>query len=41
MVDFRHGEVVIYTGTVAGAVCRLRLQIPVTPGASLADIKVL
>jgi len=40
VVDFRRGEVVIYTGTAEGAVCRLRLQVPVSPGAAVADIKV-
>ncbi len=41
VVDFRRGEVVIFTGTAEGAVCRLRLQVPVSPGAAVADIKVL
>ena len=39
-MDFRRGEVVIYTGTAEGSVCRLRLQVPVSPGAAVADIKV-
>ena len=41
VVDFRRGEAVIYTGSAEGAVCRLRLQVPVNPGAAVADIKVL
>ena len=40
VVDFRGGEVVIYTGSAEGVVCRLRLQVPSSPGAEPAQVQV-
>ena len=40
VVDFGGGEVVIYTGTASGALCRLRLNIPSAPGAQPDQIQV-
>ena len=40
VVDFGGGELVIYTGTSSGALCRLRLQIPLAPGAQPDQIQV-
>ena len=39
VVDFRGGEVVIYTGSADGVVCRLRLQVPTSPGADPAQVQ--